>query len=152
MLTSRVPSRRLELPHEPGSWIEVRSLSGLQLQHARAAAQHERVLRMQEMGPDMVTATIRNADPEAIKAAQAENSDPLSNYDRRTLLLEGIVDWSYTDAPVTPENIDDLDEVTMQYVAEALVPKVATEDDRKNGSEPSTTISAGGPKSRQTPG
>lgn len=152
MLTSKVPFRRLTLPHEPDAWIEVRMLSGLQLQHAQAAARHERITRMHQMGPELVRATITSADPEAIKAARADNADdPLDGYDRRTLLLEGIVDWGYGE-PVTPENIDDLDEETMQYVALQLLPHDRTEEDRKNGSDSSTPTSTVGASTRPKTG
>ncbi len=156
VLTSQAAPERIDLPHEPGEWIEIRKLSGTQLQHAQAAKRHEGVQNMRELGADIAQAVIAaqrgdstngNISKADVDAARAENdADPLAAYDRRTLLLEGIVGWSYKDntsaksIPVTPQNIDDLDEETMQFIALALV-KRRTDAERGEDSEPSTTPS-----------
>ena len=150
MLTSKVPSRHLDLPHEIGEWIEIRTLSGNQIQLARDASRRAGLQRLQEMGADLVQATTAAATPEAVAAARAETAaDPLQGLDRSTLLIFGIVDWSY-DAPVSVENIEDLDEETMQFVALALAPRPRTLDELKNGSGALTPTSTGGANRRKS--
>lgn len=137
MLTKKQPTRRLDLPHEAGQYVEVRYLSHTALGRAREAATSSSFKALKEMGAEIAGLATQNASQaeiaEARAANAAANTNPLAGFDRNTLLFEGIVGWSY-DAPVTRDNIDDLDEETAQYVAEQLVPKPRTEADRLNGS------------------
>lgn len=136
MLTRGI-TQRIELPHEPGQWVEVRALSGLQLDTSRDARLLKAVHLAREMGPALQAPL---ADQETRAAVIEAARDPLNDYDRRALLHAGIIAWSY-DAPVTLDNIDDLDDETMTVVARALLPPQRTEADRKNGSAQPTSSS-----------
>ena len=50
MLTRGV-TQKIELPHEPGQWVEVRALSGLQLEAARDDRTLKAIRLAREMGP-----------------------------------------------------------------------------------------------------
>lgn len=142
VLTSREPLDEISLPHEPGTWIKIRKLSGVQLQNAQRVTEAKRLQRQREMGAEFVVATMGAATPEQIQAARADGADdPLAAYDRMTLLYSGIRGWSYYEGEPKTEDIDDLDEETMQYVALRLVPARRTEEDLLNGSGASTTTS-----------
>lgn len=145
MLTSKADPNTIELPHEPGEWILVRVLSGTHIQRAKAMASAEAAKKIREMGAGVVAEMQTGLSREAIEAVRATQTvDPLKGLDRRTMLHDGIIGWSYYEGKPTPADIDDLDEITMQYVAERLVPKSVsgeTEADRKNGSSATTASS-----------
>ena len=141
MLTSKI-RRRIELPHEPEQWVEVRQLNYLQLDLARDIFQMRNMDRMARLDTKtrQQIAELRIAILQAEKptvAAIVEPADPLAGYDVQTLLQAGVIAWSYDEA-VTPESVDQLDEATAEYVARELVPKTESETDRKNGSPNST--------------
>lgn len=143
MLTSKAPTETLQLPHEPGQWIEIRKLSRAQLRHAQAVAASENFRTLREMGGE-VAGLIRSVQDGGENAAEAaeirarQAVDPLRGYDVDTLLVDGIVRWSYAEGKPTSEDIADLDGETAEYVARHLVPLPRSEDDRKNDSAPST--------------
>ena len=147
MLTSKV-REKVELPHEPGQWIEIRQLSAQHLQEAREARAEfnlragRRFFEMLQMrktaGLDEPT-----AEPETPDEDVPEPEDnPLLNFDAFTLLKHGIVAWSYKE-PVNVGNIADLDEETVELVARRIAPRPRTEDERKNVSTNSTKPSKG---------
>lgn len=143
MLTNRV-RQRIELPHEPGEWVEVRALGHRALASARDVAQMRQVRAFKELGTDGIDAIsaleARFADGAA--SADAKPADPLAGYDVQTLLVEGIVAWSY-DAAVTQANVEALDERTARLVARALVPEPEreSESERLFDFAPSTSTS-----------
>lgn len=119
-------TRRVEIPHEPGQWMELRRLSWRQLEAASDLASDAALKRMSQMGSDMLAAIRSTSGQQA--------ADPAAAYDRAAILQAGIAAWSY-DAEVTPENIDALDEETAAWaVREILAMNGRTEEDRKNGS------------------
>lgn len=148
MLTSRAPVERIELPHEPGEWVDVRMLSSEQIKRARMAAQREGIAYMRDLGGELVR-ELQSIAPGGERAAEAEEiraeiavetaTNPLAGLDRLTLLEEGIVKWSYYDTKPLAKDIADLDEETAQYIAERIAPRPRTAADQKNGSAPSTT-------------
>ncbi len=127
MLTNQV-TQILELPHEPGTTITVRMLSGEQLKHARQVKVKQSLQTVVDLqGLDV------SKIAEAARESNAElEADPLAEYDIGTLVHASVVGWSY-DAPVTPENVSALDEETQDYLARAAIPEVKSETDRKNG-------------------
>jgi hypothetical protein len=170
LITSKI-TRRIDIPHEPDQWIEVRMLSMQQLRGAReeqerrrAVAQIEGFAVLRAMD-DQVLAAIAGSrstppapqGPTAVPETPVIALDPLDEYEPSALNRAGIVGWSYVELdaeskpllvdgntvpiPVTPENIDALDEVTALFVARELVPKKEPEADRKNGSRRSTAVS-----------
>lgn len=117
-LTNKV-TKRVELPHEEGQWIQVRMPGLLILDRAREARSRQAIKMMS--GIDL-------AQLQTFKREATEDTGP--DYDWQTLLTACITAWSYEDK-VTPDNVAELDEQTVNAVMAALVPK-PTEGDRKN--------------------
>ncbi|HXO85229.1 MAG TPA: hypothetical protein VN803_06865 [Gemmatimonadales bacterium] len=142
-LVSFLPAQRVEIPHEPGNWIEFRKPSGAVVREARRVVESEGRKGVRDFGAEIVKAFTGGDDDDAAvrrtaKLAKQQEYDP-SSFDRTTLLagcaLDGkdvkgaIVAWggdSYTGAdgkavPVMRESVDDLDEATAQWAHEYVV-------------------------------
>lgn len=118
-------TKRAEIPHEPGEWMELRRLSWRQLEQASDAQSDAALDRMKRLGGDLLKAlrdTVSN-----------QEQNPTAKYDQAAVLKSGIVNWSYN-VPVTPENIDDLDKETADWAVEEILGMHAprTEEERKN--------------------
>ena len=128
------------VPHEPGETMTFRRLGWKALKEAREG----RARRQMQSASDLA----RGLDADFLKqmrdevaaavtargdAAIAPEADPLDDYDKDELLRRGIAAWSY-DAPVTPENLDGLDEATADWAARRVLAlsTPATGDARKN--------------------
>lgn len=125
-------TRRAEIPHEPGEWVEIRRLSWRQLEKASDLQTNASLARMRALGGDLLGA-LRSSSSQ-------QQADPAASYDRAFVLNAGIVRWSY-DVPVSPESIDLLDEETAAWVFREILAlhKPRTEEEQKNGSSPSTS-------------
>lgn len=92
---------RIELPHEPGEWIDVRKLSARQVRAVKAAG-----VGAVPLGED--------------DADEAQGMAMMDAY-----CQEAIVAWSYREdgepLPVTPENVADLDLETESYLFETAL-------------------------------
>ena len=135
MLTKSV-TKRIELGHEPGDWIEVRPLSWRDLEGAKDRHQNQLMARAADLGDALKALQGLSSDQQA--AAQKEaaaKQNPSDLYDVGYLLHRAIVDWSYGE-PVTEEAIDSLDQQTVDVVLAELLPKTS-EADLKNGYSPS---------------
>jgi hypothetical protein len=111
-------TRKLDIPHEKGEWIEVRPLSAKRL-HA-------------------ITIEAKRA---ANEAAQVDSIDTdAEGFALSSMLLrEAVVSWSY-DAPVDSETVDDLDIVTTTWLVGAIngvtdVPLSSTPDSSESSEE-----------------
>ncbi len=137
MLTKSI-TKRIELPAEPGEWIEVRPLSWRDLQGAREARQHEAIRKAIDLGSALkdLSGIAQDRQPNTPVEPKAEDT-----YDVGYLLHRAIVDWSYGE-PVTEEAVDSLDQKTVDVVLDELLPKT-TEADQKNGFSLSTSLSKG---------
>lgn len=125
-------TRRVEIPHEPGEWFELRALSFVQFAIAEEARQRKAAEQMRAIGADVLSALPTND----------KAPDPLQQYDIAALLKLGVLAWSYTE-PVSDEAIESLDPRTAQWAArELLSPLLRTEEDRManffSSTEPST--------------
>ena len=118
-------TKRAEIPHEPGEWMELRRLSWRQLEQASDAQSDAALQRIKKLGGDLIGAL------RGLAGDQEQN--PAAKYDRAVVLKSGIVNWSYN-VPVTPENIDDLDKETADWAVEEILGMHAprTEEERKN--------------------
>jgi hypothetical protein len=126
---TKTQTRLVEIPHEPGETMTLRILPWKKLQEAAREQQTVAIHRMRDMGGELA-ATIQKARQEQAQSAQPVEADPLLDYDRATLLRAGIVGWTY-EVPVSPEAIDDLDEVTADWAArEILRPSLRSEEER----------------------
>lgn len=124
-------TKTVNIPNEDHSAV-ICKLSHTQLKAAAKARQSEGVGFMREMGGELLKA-LRDADTDKIKQIQEAQEANISNYDRDTLLKEGIVSWTY-DAKL-PKGTDDLDEATAKFLAEAIFEysRPETKAEAKNG-------------------
>ena len=128
MALTRGVTRKVEIPHEEGAWMELRQLNYRQLTAARRAKLDDTLGLLRAM-QDLTL-----PQPDGLQQA-----DPLVSYDVGVLLHHGIVAWSYGDE-VTP---DELDERTANWAArEVLAMSVPDEAAVGKASSRSTAISA----------
>ena len=121
-------TKQVDVPHESGEWFELRLLGWKQLDEAKRVRTKQSFANIKEMGGDIFKAiqSARSDDGAAV-------ADPLAEYDLETVLLKGIVSWSY-DEPVSPETIGNLDEQTAQWAARTIL-GIESVEQRGNGSE-----------------
>jgi hypothetical protein len=105
-------TKRVEIPHEEGEFMEFKKLSWKQLESASEISSDALMVKIKNMGGDIVKA-LR-------ETTQEQKADPKQGYDRESILRKGIVKWSY-DAPVTPDNISDLDEETAAWAFKEIL-------------------------------
>lgn len=128
MLTSQFTERR-EIPHETDQWMVFKLLSWKALDDARTARQIGALRSLSGVADVVRELQTARTNGEVVAA----ESDPTNDYDRSSLLKAGIKAWSY-DAPVTPENIADLDEATAEWAAKEIVHMhVRTQTEREAG-------------------
>lgn len=120
-------TKRVDIPHEPNEWMELRRLSWRQLELAETVGSEEALKRVKKMGGDML------ASLQKMNKKTEQVADPSARYDQGTVLEAGIVNWSY-DAEVNKENIDNLDSETAKWAFDEILSlnKPRTEADRKN--------------------
>jgi hypothetical protein len=124
-------TRRVDVPHEPGEWIELRSLGWAALEQCEAERLRKVFGRMRDtrdaLGADL-NAEIQKARDEQAAAAQQSPAadappptleDVANRYDQAALLLAGIAAWSYAE-PVSAATIAQLDPVTAKWATLVL--------------------------------
>lgn len=129
-------ARRVDIPHEPGEWMEIRRLSWAELEAASDAQTDAQIARVKAMGGDvfqLIQSVVTQEQAAAARQAAA-------SYDRAAVLEKGIVRWSYAE-DLTPDNIALLDEDTAAWAFEQILAlgKPRTEEEQKNDSSPSTS-------------
>lgn len=110
-------TRSVDIPNESETAV-IRKLSHKQLKQASKTRQSEGVGFMREMGGELLKA-LKDADTEKVKKIQDAQEADVTNYDRDTLLKQGLASWSYKDAAL-PDATDDLDEPTAKFLAEQI--------------------------------
>jgi hypothetical protein len=118
-------TRKVDIPHEPGEWMELKKLSWRQLALAADIQTDETIGRLKKMGGDL----FKSLSNEKAK----QDADPKLQYDRGFVLEAGISRWSY-DAEVTKESIETLDEKTAKWAFEEILSlnEPLSADERKN--------------------
>lgn len=147
MLTYRV-TEKIDIPHEPGEWVEIKPLSWKDLERAKAARLKSVIETMADAKEVMALLAGREAGPSA-------EGSIIDQYDLATLLQAGIVGWSYgggDKAVVDAENIASLDDLTARWIAELLLGGGRDGEDRKNASSSSTKPSTAVPSISQESG
>jgi len=99
-------TKRIDIPHEDGEWLEVRRLSWRELETADNAASEASTERIKRMGGDIIKAVMSLRDK--------EREEQATGYDKLTVLRLGLIGWSY-DVKLSPESIDLLDEETAEF-------------------------------------
>lgn len=134
----RGQTKRLDIPGEPGQWVEIKKLSWALLDAARDERSKKAVERAKRWGPEwMQSATNEGSQSEAVKQALA---DPYNDYDTEYLLKHAVQAWSY-EADL-PGGVDELDEDTAQWLRREIVDfntKPRSEAERLDGTSPSTS-------------
>lgn len=146
----------VQIPHEPGEWMDLRPLTFMELDDAQMkgyVGMLKGVGEMEEVSATVVKIMAAQADAQAetaaatgdeeegevaaaVKRVEAE-PDPLAGLDAYTVLCAGIVAWSYEDE-VTPENIRLLDPETATWAAAEIV-ALKSKSDLEKASAPSMT-------------
>jgi hypothetical protein len=111
-------TRKLDIPHEAGEWIEIRPLSAKRL--------HTITLEAKRVAREAASADEMDTDAEGFALSSV-------------MLREAIVSWSY-DAPVTQDTVDDLDIVTTTWLVGAIngvteIPLSSTPDSNESSTE-----------------
>lgn len=109
-------TRRIDLPHEDGAWVELRQLSGRQLRKIQKAKMKEAAESLKLMGPELMGSLSGFSSKDLVEA----DKDPLAEYDIDALLEAGIVAWSYEEE-VDHDTIGLLDQETETFIALALI-------------------------------
>lgn len=114
--------KQVSVPHEPGEWIEIQELTGLQLEEARAGASTSVIKRLGAVDPE----TMKNFRLGRIEVADEPDEpepkeDLLRAYDQAMILKAGISAWSYTDFDCTEGNRIKLDEITKNWIIPEIV-------------------------------
>ncbi len=115
-------SKKIDIPHEPGEWFEIKKLSWRQLELASDIKSEEATKRLKKMGSDIV------GSMQKVKTEQIEQQDPQFTYDRGFVLEAGLVGWSY-DAELNKANIELLDEETARWAFYQIVGLNEKKDD-----------------------
>lgn len=93
MALCSLTTRKLDIPHEPGQWVEIRPLS---------------------------TAALREAIKQALEAVKGDDMDREYGYELTARMLRvAVVSWSY-EPPPGPDTIADLDLRTTRWLADEL--------------------------------
>lgn len=119
-------TKEVEIPHEAGESMTFRKLSWRQIDEASEARQSQVLRNMRDMGGDLIKAISESnsGDSEAV---------PSAKYCKDTVLVNGIVGWSYKEK-VTPDNIRSLDKETADWAFLQIVELTEGEEgDRKKG-------------------
>jgi hypothetical protein len=127
MLVRNLFSPQIEIPNEPGQWMQFRRLNSRRIALCVERRQTEALNKMKELGADGL-ALIRDAAATRDKSQDDLNkpkpvADPLDAYDRDLLLTLGISAWSYP-ADVTTELSDEnggLDAATSEWAARQVL-------------------------------
>lgn len=134
-------NERVDIPHEPGQWMTIRGLSWWQLKEAADVLAAEGRRQLRDYGPETLTALreARQRDdiPQAIREAMR---DPLTDYDRATVLRYGIVGWSYSDdsGDELAARTVDLDEDTAVWAAHEIIDRSRLSDEKRGKSNASS--------------
>lgn len=136
-LIDNTAGRRVDVPHEPGEWMEFRALTWPEVDKARKIKQRETFQDIGSMGPDAMK-QIQSMQSDVVSDAVA---DPLTQMDMLTVLTLGVVGWSYP-AEVTIANLERLDEATARWAALEVIqaPNGAERKNSSNGSTDTSTV------------
>jgi hypothetical protein len=122
MLVRNLFSPQIEIPNEPGQWMQFRRLNSRRIALCVERRQSDALNKMKELGSDGL-ALIRDAAKSRDKDKDPVVVDPLDAYDRDLLLTFGISAWSYP-ADVTTELSDEnggLDAATSEWAAREVL-------------------------------
>lgn len=120
-----MPTRRLDIPDEPGEWFEVRELSYGELEECRRERSRQRMATVREMGGEVLRAVAEaeqsgEHDKEIAEArAENERKAALDAFDPELLVTKSVVAWSY-EPRFQASRLTKLDVKTFTWLFEAL--------------------------------
>lgn len=122
---------RVDIPHEPGQWIEVRGLGWFDLEKCRQARMRQAVDSLKgidvslfrDLGDD-------NSDKSTNKSN--DDDDDTSDYDRMQTLKMGLAGWSY-EIPFEVANIERLDEATAVFAFNEILNRSRRKPSERKG-------------------
>jgi len=130
-------SHKVDIPHEPGEWMEFRELGWKTLEAAREIRSRNSLLNVRDLGPEFLKSLTSTEDSPEVKEV------PTDTYDKGTLLRTSILNWSYI-VPCTEANIDSLDPITAAWAFDEIIKiHFPTEDEAGKVSESSNAPSQG---------
>jgi len=112
----------IEIPHEPGNFIEIRQLSGLELDDARNVQSISSLKRLGALGSEVID-MIRSGPSDEVKTTEP---DPKELYDKAFVIKHAVQGWhgpNYDNLPCTTENKLLLDETTVNWIFGIIVEK-----------------------------
>jgi hypothetical protein len=115
--------RVLEVPADPGQTVTIRKLTGLEVDAAQEAHLKGIVAGKSARGWSAAFQRVLNKSVSATdEDARAVLADPLTGYDRITIVRAGLVAWSYPQ-PVSgePDAVADLDDDTLEWLAREIL-------------------------------
>ena len=112
MLVDKSKTERLDIPHEPGEWIDIRAVTGAELDESGDQVTTKVVHQFADQLSSILSA---RRDPD-----QKKSSDRKAGYDPAILLNYAITAWSYP-VPVTKDSIALLDGKTRDWIWEEVV-------------------------------
>jgi hypothetical protein len=120
----------IPLPFDSEHWIKVRKLTGREIDAAQEGHRTEFVSGRINSWSAMFRRALQQgaSDPQVLKAI----ADPLTGFDRFSLVRSGLVEWSYPQtlaAPAKPngavserqKSIDDLDDEAVDFIAREVL-------------------------------
>jgi len=105
-------TRKIDIPHEEGTWIEVKDLTRKVIAEAKRLKMVETMASMKDYGDIMEMFTGMTTIKDVAITVES--------FDLDYVLENGIADWSYTE-PCTIEAIAMLDQKTAEFVANDLL-------------------------------
>lgn len=128
---SLVVSDAIPMPGDPEQWVRVRKLTGKQ--HEQAQEEHRAEFVRGEKWASVFRAAMEQGPSASL--VQSALADPLTGYDRYTLVRLGLVAWSYPQSvkPVTVKStvegepdlvvdaIEDLDDDAIEFIAREVL-------------------------------
>src|SRR5689334_5867756 len=107
-------TKNVEIDHEPNNYLELRELSGLEMDEAEAIRSNKVMKNWGQMGGEVISALRAETN-----GATTQVIDPMQQYDHETLVLKAIVGWSgpnYDGLPCNDEYKRRLDGKTMKWL------------------------------------
>lgn len=116
VFTSQVTDT-VQIPHDAGQSAIIRKLAPRQLEKAGKVQRNAALADLRELGG---AAFMKELQGLSDTSKQQAATDPLLQYDRVTLLEEGVLSWTYPE-PAARESFEDLDDQTLEHLARAVL-------------------------------
>ena len=108
-------TKRLDIPGEPGEWVEIKMLSWKELEAARSV----RLKSVMDDLSDVDTEKLRDLAGGTARDIDDADDAGGSQYDRLALLSASVAAWSYH-AEVSEANLELLDEASAAWMHEQI--------------------------------